>query len=675
MTPTVEPGEQPPSRIERLTAWMREHPRATGAGAIVSALVLVGVTVVLGWMLLADRPQVGRTDATPTATPEPTSEASASPSGSPTPTDSTAPSPSLDPGLGWPPIGTDPGPLSGAYMVWATVTVDDLNVRSGPDPEDSVVGQLNAGDLVLAPYGIFAEGWYQVVADGVAGYVNGGPAADPYLLATKTPWNAHVTNLAGVASDGSAYVAFGPERASDYLSLGGDAGSLILYSTDGETWTEVDGPDGTVFSVAGGPSGFIAFSGGHGGVTWTTFSPDGLTWGESVFGAASSAAEGPGGWVAATGSGVMRSADGLTWDEPVTLGDGSSSVSEIAASEAGYVVYERGATEAWTSSDGVTWSQLQVADGLGIVDIELDGDRLHLLGTLADDGRPILLPGTLASSGAAAIDGGSPVSIDVADYSVHGISASPDGLLALGWNIADLVPVAWTSEDGATWAREDLATDALGGSVGQPPVWGSAGWIALGTATEGAGVAPASGMGRPWQAIDGAAQELWRSADGAEWVATGDPIAYEGPLPPCPPTAGVSTLVLLYLGSFANACFGETTLTIRGHVPSLEGLGGCCWATPDPIWLAGPYPGAFLTPAAEDEMALFSLYVPPGVDTSALAADSWVEIVGHFDDPAAETCRRTPLVSPPMGLEALESVRADCASRFVVESVRSVDGP
>lgn len=41
----------------------------------------------------------------------------------------------------------------------------------------------------------------------------------------------------------------------------------------------------------------------------------------------------------------------------------------------------------------------------------------------------------------------------------------------------------------------------------------------------------------------------------------------------------------------------------------------------------------------------------------------------------AATCRRTPLFSPPMGLEALHTTQRDCASRFVVESVRAVDGP
>jgi hypothetical protein len=263
-----------------------------------------------------------------------------------------------------------------------------------------------------------------------------------------------------------------------------------------------------------------------------------------------------------------------------------------------------------------------------------------------------------------------------AGYQVAGITAGPDGLLAVGWNVSDLVPVAWASEDGASWSRQDLAADALGGSVGAPPVWGTAGWVALATATDGAGAASRDGIGRPGQAIDGAAQQLWRSADGAAWVPTGDPVGYDGPLPPCPPPSEASTLVLLYLGGFGDACFGDSSLTIRAQVPVIEGLGGCCWPTPDPVWLASPYAGAYVTPAADLDLGtVLGLYLAPGVDGSALVQGSWVEVVGHFDDAAAASCRRTPLFSPPMGLEGMHSVQRDCASRFVVESVRSVDGP
>ena len=50
--------------------------------------------------------------------------------------------------------------------------------------------------------------------------------------------------------------------------------------------------------------------------------------------------------------------------------------------------------------------------------------------------------------------------------------------------------------------------------------------------------------------------------------------------------------------------------------------------------LAGrPVPGRILTPAAEDEMALLSLYVPPGVDSGALEGDTCVEVVGALRRP------------------------------------------
>jgi hypothetical protein len=80
-----------------------------------------------------------------------------------------------------------------------------------------------------------------------------------------------------------------------------------------------------------------------------------------------------------------------------------------------------------------------------------------------------------------------------AGATVDGVAAAGDGFVALGRDVADLRPVAWTSVDGLTWTRHQVDTDvfapdeqvhdltaaaggvvAVGGSPGGGAVWSSA---------------------------------------------------------------------------------------------------------------------------------------------------------------------------------------------------------
>lgn len=134
--------------------------------------------------------------------------------------------------------------------------------------------------------------------------------------------------------------------------------------------------------------------------------------------------------------------------------------------------------------------------------------------------------------------------------------------------------------------------------------------------------------------VDGAGQRLWRSDDGETWEPTGEPIGYTG-------------------------------------------------------WLAGSR-GTYVSPGELDALDVaLSLHIPPGVDASALEMGRWIEIVGHFRDEAAASCRIRPPTwhshggvipadSPaflPHLLESPASVQHDCRQRFVAESITAVDGP
>lgn len=658
-----------------MRAWARSHRRVVGVGVIVAALTLVGVAVVLGFAIFERPPQIGQPDATASAPAEPSNQPTAEPSASSEPTATPTPTAAAPatPGLAWPPVG-EPG-YHVSWRLWVVSTVDDLNIRSGPGPEHPAVGQLDAGDLAFVMDGALGPEWIQIAADGVIGYANIGPEEDRYLLSTPTPWKAYFTQLEGVASNGSTYLAYGMASEHDYVPYGGGNGTLFLASDDGLTWTRPpESPPGTVHAIAAGPGGWVALSVAYPGASLVSFSADGRTWEDPQGQGGSSVAFGPGGWVVVGGGDAWRSADGRTWGEPVAIGlDPAAGDPELEASDAGYVVFQRHCcTQPWASADGENWNAVDLPIGIDdwVSDVELIGDRMLVLVGDAASGETLLHRGRLSTAGAVTWD--AQPSLIREGFRVASISQGPDGLLASGWDSDELIPALWRSADGASWERLNASADALGGAVGLEPAWGSAGWVGLGTS------------------VDGAGQQLWRSPDGEAWQPTGEPIAYTGPLPPCPPAGEVSTLILMYLSPFAEHCFGGAALTIRAWVPAISFLGDGAPGAPEPSWLARSW-GSFLSPGPLDDRlhATLSIHTPPALDTSALQIGRWVEVIGHFRDEAAATCMVTPPSAHSMGgrtpddapafvphlLVAPNSVRHQCEGRFVVESITVVEGP
>jgi hypothetical protein len=647
---------------------IRGNQRALGLGVGATAAVVVGVAVAL--MAQSGLPQAGQASPSAaivsgapqaTATPASSGQLPTTPNTTPEPPPSGAPS--TPPRFTWPPRADDVSDWFLYSSIWAVSTVDNLNVRSGPGTEHPGVGQVDKGDLVLVIEGGETEhSWAHVAGDGLVGWANVGPADSPWLAATPTPWKSFHTRVEGVASDGSSYLAFGISSAHDYQPYEGGNAALLLQSIDGVTWTDVsEGLQGGVVSLAAGPTGWVALSGGSGGPRVASFSVDGRTWSFQDIVLANGVGYGPKGWVAVGLEGAWRSADGRSWQGPVAISGSAEqafSPDGLEASDTGYVAFARDPARVWSSMNGRTWEPVEMPREAMIADVELVGDKLLVVlrrpATTAAGARSFLLRATL---GAGGVTWDTPINFEDG-LLVDSVSQGTDGLLALGWDNDALVPVLWRSADGASWERVDVPPTVFGGAVGPEPAWGPAGWIALGGG------------------LDGVGQQLWRSADGGTWNPTGNAVALTT-RPPCPPEREVSTIVLIYLAPFANECFGEASLTIRGRVPVIEGLGGCCWPVSEPGWLAGKYAGGYITSAGRVLVpGVLALYLPPQMNADALREGGWVEVVGHFRDEAAETCRRTPLpLFPGHRLESQATVRRDCEQRFVVESIKAIDGP
>lgn len=150
------------------------------------------------------------------------------------------------------------------------------------------------------------------------------------------------------------------------------------------------------------------------------------------------------------------------------------------------------------------------------------------------------------------------------------------------------------------------------------------------------------------------------------WVAAGD-----GELPflaadaiECP-TKPASIQALAAMTDWAHVtCFRNRELVIEGIV--ITGLGGTTVGDYGPMWLAFPFAFGGVIQAGDDIL----VYKMPGQRPDGLVDGQKLRVTGHFDDPAAATCRVAygePAVPEPASLAI-----AYCRSQFVATSVEAI---
>jgi hypothetical protein len=95
-----------------------------------------------------------------------------------------------------------------------------------------------------------------------------------------------------------------------------------------------------------------------------------------------------------------------------------------------------------------------------------------------------------------------------------------------------------------------------------------------------------------------------------------------------------------------------------------------------PAWLATPDTNQLALSPIEG----FDGWWPTAVLDPRLKQDpawkkTWLEVTGHFDDPAAAGCRLTPSRDEEASYQGRQSVIDACRQRFVVTSLTPVPGP
>lgn len=174
----------------------------------------------------------------------------------------------------------------------------------------------------------------------------------------------------------------------------------------------------------------------------------------------------------------------------------------------------------WLSSDGRTWDQHLVREGVPAGDVaELRLAAAGPAGLLVVGGVCCSIEGAaawLAPTGLAF----ERVPLPERQSTWMDIEAGPSGFVAVGatWagdpNDPDYTAAIWSSPDGRTWALVDAAAAGLGPGWANDVLWTGSDWIAVGSADDG-------------ETSDGA---VWRSPDGVAWERIAvDDLSITGP--------------------------------------------------------------------------------------------------------------------------------------------------
>jgi hypothetical protein len=489
----------------------------------------------------------------------------------------------------------------------------------------------------------------------------------PVGIFPDDPSYAGATSILAVAPTWFGYVAVGY----------GPAGGRTWWSSDGGSWTEARYPE---------PSLRLAQ------LQAVAASPDVIVAGGTIRDPSD------------TRPGLWSSRDGVAWTAADLGADGTSgSIAGVTWTGTEFVAVGRGAAndgspEAWRSSDGRTWTaqDLGDADPVGIV----SGPA----GTVAW-GRPLNGPST-TRGWTIGPNGGAPVAFSIG-HAFMNMVATPAGFVAL----EPVNPSGYTvlaSPDGRAWHA--AGTLAIGGPVvlGARP---DGNLIVASTAPDQAIEVDESSDGAHWsRATWPSAPE--RLASMAALTATdlevigvgstgtsrvgawlGQPIGADVPVGlerdpvfvGCPTAATradpFGLLVDLFrLPSTKRAsCIGSATIHVRGYLAAPDGVGGTCGPqVATPAWLTGgcpSYPAGWLESVAVPfgSATILNVFAHAPL-ASAFSQGHWVDVAGHFNDPAATSCRLTDSTTGQLD-EPAEQTIATCNGHFVATAITLIKTP
>jgi hypothetical protein len=458
---------------------------------------------------------------------------------------------------------------------------------------------------------------------------------------------------------------------------------MVAFSGDGVRWEVTDLPAG-IGSFAWGPAGWLAVA--------TDFRRESPT------------------------MGIWHSSDGLHWDSLgyAPQGLGGAQPADIVGSDAAYLIstFGRGLANGpemltWWSQDGVTWRQngdplaghpsgSAVFVGLPSGFYTWDSALISARAAFSTDGshwapidggpagqnvhvvqvgsRIVALAGDPASGAVRSFAGriaGQTVAWDAPagmawsqDSGSIGLAALvSDGTRALGfaWKRETDAVVAWESLDGAEWRPVALPGNAFGG-IPRSVVGGPTGIVVVGYRQTARGENPV----------------LWHRTASGWWAPEPSPLVNLVPDPPrsdCPAAPRNGLDFVLIDRPLAVACLGNTPITFQAWSVRCDGCNGGATGTYEPAWLAAPGVNQlFLSPINGGSAT--SVVLPALTD---IPDPAWtpkvLELTGHFDDPAAKSCRWAPSPDEDAWYPGQRGFVDYCRQQFVLTAVNVIGSP
>jgi hypothetical protein len=624
--------------------------------------VLLAGLLIVGGNLLKHRDEVSAASASPSPTIAPLRTPIPTPPPQTLVVDQFGPSPSASAG--------DQG--RALFSGWIRAMVD-LPVRSDMASGSAQVATLKAGALAYVDEQETDEpdrAWATVEAPSPTGWV--AMRADGKDLVKRYesvvfPWSGYLGSL---AAGEKGFVAVGQSPGAQDLP----SGTRIYVSSDGASWhASSDSPLGDSYptGVAWGPAGWILVAGGgrdSGAELWS--SPDGDHWkqlgvlGYYPDGLVGSATgyllqASSGGGFGGRSDQSFFSTDGIHWTESRTGLFGNYRVTATAAgfyAAANVCCPVQATSTAAFSTDGLTWTRtrpnlLVVAVGNALLGIEPDAS-----GRGAQAMRGSFYRGQL---GWRAVSGGQ---VPFVGAVVTSVVSEGDRAIAFGWDATNETPLSWTS-DGGSWIRHELP--AAFGGLPQVAAAGKRGVIAVGYRSNWRGLNPVVWHEDP--------AGLWEPEPSPLMGLPPDPSAEECGAPPTDP-ADFSN----FDRSVAVACFGATPMTVRMWSAPCNGCSGQADGTYDEPWLASPSTNQlYLCPVEWPDNCWTTAVLAPTLADAPLSTwlGAWLEVTGHFDDPASAACHWTPPPDQLQGYGGAGQIIEACRQQFVVTRVQVVSGP
>jgi hypothetical protein len=659
-------------------------------------VMLAAVALLGGVFILAGKGLTG----------DPDGKASASGSGG---TSSASPQPSVRPTASPHVVTVESRPLPPAstsapyFNGWIRPRAD-LPIMSSPDTGSAKIGVLKKGALAFAystdPQTDGVSGgnpstWLQVgTSGGGQGFVNTAKGSTKLVDRYESMATPMTPYVGGIVVSPDRFIAYGHRPVETGLWP-----SILVVSDDGASWRIVDTglpSQLSIEQVAYGPAGWLALASvedpsGEAG-TWLLASADGLEWQVSgsldlpTNGFPAGLSAGPLGYVLSVDLGdrssrpmqIFQSTDGVTWTghqvqpDPELITGVLGSPLSIVATAAGYYAYtgaagwqrdEHAANFGGYSSDGLTWNWQLLPEGGTNLRVAALGSGLVGIDVNLVTGKPRVWSGTMSGS-AVTWKPDHAAALLLRNAAISSLASTGSRAVAFGWDTRTDEPVAFSSEPGG-WTTVSLPSNAFEGVA-----------VTL-TAGRADGTFVALGFHHDLFADR---PVLWSGTPSGSWAGERDPaMATSGPAvtrascPARPPGDGLSFALLP--AQWAVFCFGHEPFTFRAWAADCEGSFGVDPSVDQqPAWLFNSPNRLPLSPVEGND----SINTATPAQTLRVAREwtgHWLELTGHYDDPASTTCREQ--VDPRSGAIQMPRQLAiySCRQQFVVTKVRVVDGP